>query len=280
MNRKPNIVIIFFTCIIALIAITGSAYALPSAPMPPTSFDSGSSGGGGGGGGGGSYTPPAFKPYSINLTSSGSNTSGSIDVKDYYLSTVVSNRTLGSGNDTWDVGFVADMSGVPASARMEILPVSTGNLSLPIDTGLFSPLAAFSLTRYSSGGEWPMKDGTVSLMLKMPLDLLNGMDLDKEFYLLKDDGTRFIIYRVMPIIKNGTAIFNVPLWYESQSPSTGGTFTLAGPISGASAGSTPAPTPTPEPATSTPKSGSNASVLLLAAALGIAALFVARGRKQ
>jgi hypothetical protein len=163
---------------------------------------------------------------------------------------------------------------------MEILPVSTGNLSLPIDTGLFSPLAAFSLTRYSSGGEWPMKDGTVSLMLKMPLDLLNGMDLDKEFYLLKDDGTRFIIYRVMPIIKNGTAIFNVPLWYESQSPSTGGTFTLAGPISGASADSTPTPTPTPVPATPTPKSGSNASVLLLAAALGIVALFVARGRKQ
>jgi hypothetical protein len=278
MRIVKNKLIIIVACTITLIALAGNAYALPAAaPTTPPTFNTGG-GSGSGGGGGGSYTPPAFKPYSINLTSSGSNATGSIDVKDYYLSTVTSNRTLGSGNDTWYVGFMADMGGVPASARMEILPVTTGNFSLPLDTGLFSPLASFNLTRYSSGGEWPMKDGTVSLMLKMPLDMLNGMDLSKEFYLLKDDGTRFIIYRVMPVIKNGTAIFNVPLWYESQSPSTSGIFTLAGPIAGASTASTP--TPTPVPATPTPKSGSNASLLLLAAALGIAAIFVTRGRKQ
>jgi hypothetical protein len=223
-----------------------------------------------------------FKPYSINLSSPGSNTTGSIDVKDYYLSTAISNRTMGSGNDTWDVGFAADLSAVPTSARMEILPASTGNLSLPLDTGLFSPLAAFTMARYSSGGEWAMKAGTVMLTLKMPLDLLNGMDLNKEFYVVKDDGSRFIVYRVTPVIQNGTAFFSVPLLYESSSPSTSGTFTLAGPIAGLSAGSTPTPvpaTPTPVPATPTPKSGSNAGVLLLVAALGVAVIFLSRGRK-
>jgi hypothetical protein len=221
-----------------------------------------------------------FKPYSINLTSSGSNVTGSIDVKDYYLSTVMSNRTLGSGNDTWDVGFLADLGAVPTSAKMDILPVNTGNLSLPLDTGLFSQLAAFSLTRYSSGGEWSMKAGTVSLSLKMPLDLLNGIGLNKTFYLVKDDGTRFIIYGATPIIQNGLAIFNVPLFYEPGSPATGGTFTLVGPRAEATADSTPTPMPTAVPATPTPKSGNNASVLLLVAALGIATIFISRGRKQ
>jgi hypothetical protein len=171
---------------------------------------------------------------------------------------------------------------VPSSAKIDILPVSTGNLSLPLDADLFSPLAAFSLTRSSSGGEWQMKDGTISLSLSMPVSLLSGVDLNKEFYLWKDDGTRFIVYRVTPLVQNGLATFNVPLWYESKSPSTGGTFMLAGPKAGASANatSTPAPATTPVPATPTPKSGSGIVILSLIAALGIAAVFLGGNRKQ
>ncbi len=74
-----------------------------------------------------------------------------------------------------------------------------------------------------------MKAGTVHMTLRLSLDALSGMDLNSTFYLLKNDGTRFIMYGVVPVIENGTALFDVPLYYEANSPSTSGTFTLAGP---------------------------------------------------
>jgi|AGTN01.2.fsa_nt_gi hypothetical protein len=278
MYKNHGTIAILFTCTIALIISSGSACALPAAPLPPTSFDSGGGSGGGGGGGGsggGSNTPTVFEPYSIGINSSDNMTTGIINVKGYFLSTVMTNSSLRSGNDTWDVGFMADLSAVPSSAKMEVRSVSTGNLSLPIDTDLFSPILAFRLTRSSSGGEWQMKDGTVYLSLKISLDMLNGMDTESEFYLVKDDGTRFIVYRVMPVIQNSMALFNVPLWYESRSPAMSGIFTLAGTREQAASGTTVTPTPGPVDVTPSPKAtGSNASVFLLAAALGITAIFI------
>ena len=170
---------------------------------------------------------------------------------------------------------------MPSTISLNIVPVNVSSIDLPFDLDDFSSLLAFSMTRAASGSEWPMKAGTVHMTLRLSLDALSGMDLNSTFYLLKDDGTQFIMYEAMPMIENGLALFDVPLYYEANSPSATGTFTLA---RRKDAGSCPVqrsrPRPPPVPATPTPKSGSNASILLLIAALGIAAIFISRGRKQ
>jgi hypothetical protein len=202
-----------------------------------------------------------------------------MDVKDYNLATVQAGRSVPVGSENASIGLKADLSSVPSTISLDIVPVNASTVDLPFDLGDLSSLLAFNMTRAASGGEWPMKAGTVHMTLRLPLDALNGMDLNSTFYLLKDDGTRFIMYGVVPTIENSMALFDVPLYYEANSPSTSGIFTLAGIKTQVALSQTP--TPTPEPATPTPKAaGSNASVLIMAAALGIAAIFVTRSRKQ
>ncbi|HEY3274468.1 MAG TPA: hypothetical protein VGJ92_11925 [Methanocella sp.] len=254
-------------------------------PPPPPAMDGGGSSGGsgGGGGGGGSYTPPAFNPYTLNVTSSNNSGFGSMDVKDYYTVSVRAGRDIPVGGNNTSIGLTADLSSAPSAISLDIVPLDVSTVDLPFDLGDFSSLLAFNMTRGASSGEWPMKAGTVHMTFKMPLDTLSGIDLNSTFYLMKNDGTSFIMYAVVPTIENGMALFDVPLSYEASSPSTSGTFMLTGPRTGTSAGSTATPvpaTPTPVPATPTPKSGSNVGVLLLVAALGIAAIFISRSRKQ
>lgn len=246
-------------------------------PPPPALPSTGGSGGGGGGGGSGSYSPPVFDPYIANLSSSDNTGIGSIEVKGYSLATVQALKSLEMGNDTIDVGLNADIGYMPSSISLDILPISLLNVTIPLDLDLFAPLAAFNMTRYSSGGEWQMKDSTVHLTLRLPVSLIDSVDLSSKFYLVKDDGTSFILYSAVPTIDNGFALFDVPLDYESRSPSTSGIFTLAGTSAQAASGATVTPTSEPVDATPSPKAaGSNASVFLLAAALGIIAILIGR----
>ena len=237
---------------------TAIAGAPPSIPSKPT-------GGGGGGGGGGSYSPPEFKPYTVNLQTTDGGVNGVISVKSYSLASLLAEKKLSDSNDSVTVRLAMDLDSAPSSSRLDIRPLDVTGVTTPLDIDLFSSVLAFNLTRYSSGGEWPMKRGTVHMSLLVPLDLLNSTDINSSFYLVKDDGTSTILYDAVPVIDNGTARFDIPLWYEAGSPTTSGIYTLAG--TRARAASTP--TPTPVPATPTPKSGNDASILLLIAALGI-----------
>jgi hypothetical protein len=251
--------------------------AFPTPPPDPWASSGGSSSGSGSSS---TYTPPVFNPYTVNVTSTDNGDVGTMYVKDYSLATVQTSQVIPAGNGNASVGLTADLSFVPSAISLDITPVNAGAVDLPFDLGNFSSLLAFDMTRSTNnGGEWSMKAGTIHITFSLPLEILSGMDLNSTFYLLKDDGTRFIIYDVLPVIENGMVLFDVPLYYESSSPSNSGTFMLAGPKAVVS--TTITPTPTPGPATPTPKAtGSNASILMLVAALAIAAIFVGRCRKQ
>jgi hypothetical protein len=77
------------------------------------------------------------------------------------------------------------------------------------------------------------------------------------------------------------ALFDVPLWCESDSPSATGFFMLAGTKARTTGSSTITTTPTPVPATPAPKSGIVfAGLMGIVAALAIAAVSHSRGRKD
>ncbi len=203
-----------------------------------------------------------------------------MDVKGYGQATVNAGGSVPVGDENASIKLMADLSYAPSTISLNIVPVNASSIDLPMDLDDFLSLLTFTMTRGSDNGEWQMRPGTIHMTLRLPLDTLSGMDLNSTFYLLKDDGTQFIMYEAVPEIENGLALFDVPLYYEANSPSATGTFTLAGAKMQTASGSTATPTPAPVTATPTPKSGSNASVLLLIAALGIAAIFISRGRKQ
>lgn len=269
--------------VLALINISGMSNAAPPpAPMPPTSFDFASGGGsGGGGGGGGGYSPPAFEPYTKELKSTDNTTIGNITGKSFTLAAVWAEKAFVIDNMTSTIRFTADMDSSPSQPKLDITPLSTGNISMPLDRDTFRPVLAFNLTRYSSGGDWPMKSGTVRLFLSVPLETLSGTDLNLTYYLVRSDGKGFILYEAVPAVSNGKAGFDVLLRYENNAPEKSGVFMLAGTRSQAPVEATITPTPTAVPtATPTPKSG-NAFVGLigLIAALSIAAVLYSRGKK-
>jgi hypothetical protein len=249
--------------------------------MPPGPESGGSTGGGSSGGG--SYTPPSYQPFTNGLKSSDGSTIGNITGKSWNQVTFHAEKGLDYSNNTVVVGITGDMSSAPSSPKLDILPLDIANISMPLDARKYSSLLAFNLTRYCSGGDWPLQGSSVHLTLRVPVELLNRADLNRTFYLIKDDGKRIIMYEAVPAIADGIASFDIPLWYEANSPSSSGIFTLASTNAQAASNTTATSTPTPAPAQATPTpkaTGSNASVLLLVAALGITAIFISRGRKQ
>lgn len=110
--------------------------------------------------------------------------------------------------------------------------------------------------------------------------MLNGYDMNSAFYLIKDDSKRMILYTAAPVVNGGMASFDVPLWYESSSPSMTGIYTLAGTKLATAAITTSTPVPTSNP-TETPKpSGSSmTSVITLISAVMLATVLYGRKKR-
>ncbi len=279
--RVRAILICTMLTLLAIASVSAAAIAQEddfNPPMPPSLPSTGGSGGGGGSGG--SYTPEPFKEYTVNLTSSDGSPMGSVMVKGYSLASVIASVSLGNGNESVLVGLSADLSSVPSNIGLDIFRIDASGITLPLDADRFSSFLAFNLTRHA-GGEWPMISGTVRLTIRVPESALNGFDRGSKFYLVKDEGTRYVVYEAVPGIAGGMAEFDVPLLYEPGSPSATGIFTLAGTKIKVANASTTMVTPTPAPATSTPKSGDSfASLMGLMAALAVAAVLYSRGKKR
>jgi hypothetical protein len=260
-----------------IVAMSGfSTAALPAPPLPPSLPPPS---GGGGSSGGGSSTP-AFKAYTLDLNSSDGMTIGNITVKSHTLASARAEKSLGYPGGNVTVTFLADLDSMPSWLKLDITANNTSGISTPLD-GLYATVLALNLTRFSSGGDWPMKSGTVNLTLKVPVQMMGGTDLDGTFYLAKDDTKGYVLYNAVPAVENGVVSFDVPLRYEHSSPSPAGRFVLLGTPAAPVATATPAPTATAVPTPTPQPTGSLAmSIVTLLSAVMLATILIGRKKRK
>jgi hypothetical protein len=118
--------------------------------------------------------------------------------------------------------------------------------SLPLDSDGYQGIVSYNITRYSSGEDWQFTRDTVFLTVSVPVSMLGNNVNGTSFYLVKNTSKGAIVYSVVQTVRNGVATFDVPLYYETQSPSMSAVFTLAkeAPVAMVV---TPTPSPTPAP---------------------------------
>lgn len=216
------ITILTIATIMLLTQLPGAVNALPMPPMPgnlPSSSGGGSSSG--------SSSVVKFQPYTVVLNSTDGTTIGNISAQDYYLAKLWAEKIVTIDGLNYTVRLTADLESVPTAPMLDILPASPAPGEMN-DATNYSSMAAFNITRYSKAGTWVMKTGTVHLYITPQAEALSNIDASATFYLIKNDTMRDLVYPVTANTTGNATTIDVLLWYEPQSPSNKGIYTLAG----------------------------------------------------
>lgn len=287
MTLARIISVLTIATILFLAILPGTVNAAPPAPpmppgLPPAS--SGGSSGGSGGSSGGSSAPAKFQTYTVELKSTDGTPIGNITALDYYLAKLWAEKIVTIDGLNYTVRMTADMESVPTTPQLDILATSPAPGEM-IDATNYTSVAALNITRYSKAGTWVMKPSSVHLYITPQTEALNGIDTEATFYMIRNDTQRSIIYPALTNTSSNQTTIDTLLWYDPQSPSNTGTYTLIGknaPVIVDANDTQPTTNATTERVGGETSMFALAGTLIFGVVIGLAAmfLFVNRARKQ